>query len=48
MEKQKLQKAIARAIDSRLPYSFNKQKREVYLKMDDDLFDAVVDALSEE
>ena len=48
MEKQKLKRAIARAIDSRIPHSYNNKKREVMLKMDDDLFDAVIEALDEE
>ena len=48
MEKQKLKRAIVRAVDSRIPYSFDNKKREVMLKMDDDLFDAVIEALDED
>lgn len=48
MEKQQLRIAIAKAVDARIPFSFDNKKREVRLKMDDDLFDAVIDALGEE
>jgi len=48
MEKQQLKMAIARAVHSRIPYSFDIKKREVKLRMNDELFDAVVEALDDE
>jgi len=48
MENQKLKRAVIMGVNSRISQSFDIEKKEVILKMNDELIDAVVEALDEE